>query len=302
MPPWNTIQTALTVARCGTVKAAAALLGLHRATVLRHIDALERELATPLFQRHARGVTLTEAGEDLVAAATRAEALFEDLAGRTAARESQLSGELVVTALAGITPLVMPAVHAFQLAHPAIAIRFNTGEHLAKLETGEAHVAFRPGPKPTHPDYVVQPFCRVRFGLYATPAYVQRCGTPTPETLSDHRFVGSIEPSPLPYADWLATNVRPDQLALETANQQATTDAVALGVGLGFIAEHDAAHHADWLTVLPPDDDRAITVWLATHVDLRRTQKVQSFFRVARQAEPLPTTPRTTAAQGDSTT
>ena len=61
MDSWNEIKTAYQVARLGTVSAAAESLGVHRATVIRHIDALEAELGRKLFQRHIRGYTPTEA-------------------------------------------------------------------------------------------------------------------------------------------------------------------------------------------------------------------------------------------------
>ena len=65
MENWDEIRTAYHVARLGTVSGAAEVLGVHHATVIRHIDALEGRLGVKLFQRHARGYTATEAGEDL---------------------------------------------------------------------------------------------------------------------------------------------------------------------------------------------------------------------------------------------
>ncbi len=63
---WDEIRTAYHVARLGTVSGAAEALGVHHATVIRHIDALEARIGVKLFQRHARGYTPTEAGEDLL--------------------------------------------------------------------------------------------------------------------------------------------------------------------------------------------------------------------------------------------
>ena len=63
MDNWDEIRTAYHVARAGTVSGAAADLGVHHATVIRHIDALEARLNVKLFQRHARGYTATEAGQ-----------------------------------------------------------------------------------------------------------------------------------------------------------------------------------------------------------------------------------------------
>ena len=41
MDNWDEIKTAYQVARMGTVSGAADVLGVHHATVIRHIDALE---------------------------------------------------------------------------------------------------------------------------------------------------------------------------------------------------------------------------------------------------------------------
>ena len=56
MDNWDEIRTAYQVARIGTVSGAAEALGVHHATVIRHIDALETRLGVKLFQRHARGI------------------------------------------------------------------------------------------------------------------------------------------------------------------------------------------------------------------------------------------------------
>ena len=71
MDNWDEIRTAYHVARLGTVSGAAEALGVHHATVIRHIDALEGRLGVKLFQRHARGYTATEAGARIFARSPR---------------------------------------------------------------------------------------------------------------------------------------------------------------------------------------------------------------------------------------
>ena len=82
MDNWDEIRTAYNVARIGTVSGAAEVLGVHHATVIRHIDALEGRLGVKLFQRHARGYTPTEAGQDLLRVAQATDDQFAQLAGR----------------------------------------------------------------------------------------------------------------------------------------------------------------------------------------------------------------------------
>ncbi len=66
MDNWDEVRTAFQVAHMGTVSGAAEVLGVHHATVIRHIDAIEARIGVKLFQRHARGYTPTEAGADLL--------------------------------------------------------------------------------------------------------------------------------------------------------------------------------------------------------------------------------------------
>ena len=49
MDNWDEVKTALHVARIGTVSGAAEVLGVHHATVIRHIDALEERLGVSCF-------------------------------------------------------------------------------------------------------------------------------------------------------------------------------------------------------------------------------------------------------------
>ena len=95
MDNWDEVKTAYHVARMGTVSGAAEVLGVHHATVIRHIDAIEARLAVKLFQRHARGYTPTEAGEDLLRVAQATEDQFNQLVGRMKGRGDDVSGELV---------------------------------------------------------------------------------------------------------------------------------------------------------------------------------------------------------------
>ena len=99
MDNWDEIRTAFQVARIGTVSGAAEILRVHHATVIRHIDALEQRLGVKLFQRHARGYTATEAGQDLMQVATATDDKFTQLAGRIRGQSDGVSGDLVVTSL-----------------------------------------------------------------------------------------------------------------------------------------------------------------------------------------------------------
>lgn len=288
MEHWTELRTAWLVARLGTVSATAEALGVHRATVTRRVDALEAAFGTPLFLRHARGYMPTEAGRDMLEVAGRADEMFSELRRRTQGGTGQLSGELVVTALSGVAPLVMPAIARFRANHPRTTIAFIDGAELARLEYGEAHVALRAGPKPDDPDYVILPYERIRFGLYAHERYANRHGLPGDERdLGPHRFVGSLGEAPrFPYATWMTAHVAPAALALRASHPHVILQGVMAGLGLGFLPHHEAHACPDLIEVMPPRDEWCTSLWIVTHVDLHRTAKVQEFLRCLREATP----------------
>jgi len=91
--------------------------------VIRHIDALEERLGVKLFQRHPRGYTATEAGEDLCRVAQTAQEQFAQFASRARGQGDSVSGELVVTTLSLLTPKLNPMFSSFLDAYPDINLR-----------------------------------------------------------------------------------------------------------------------------------------------------------------------------------
>lgn len=65
------LATFSTVARCGSITRAAGELNTVQSNVTNRIKALEAEIGVPLFERHARGMTLTNAGRRLLPYAER---------------------------------------------------------------------------------------------------------------------------------------------------------------------------------------------------------------------------------------
>ena len=279
MDNWDEIRTAYSVARVGTVSGAAEVLGVHHATVIRHIDALEDRLGVKLFQRHARGYTPTEAGEDLLRVAQATDDQFSQLAGRIKGRGNEVGGELVVTSLGGTSHLLVPALADFQQAHPDIVVRYLTGERLFRLEYGEAHVAIRAGRAPDQPDNVVQPFYTQQTTLYASEAYVARYGCPANWNEFDkHRFVGVDDPkSRAPFAAWMREHVPLENVVFRSGDVHALRRAVQDGAGIGFMSMLHARELGNLIQVTEPLEEWAAPLWLVTHMDLHRTTKVQAF-------------------------
>lgn len=289
MDNWDEIRTAYQVARMGTVSGAAEVLGVHHATVIRHIDAIEARLGVKLFQRHARGYTPTEAGQDLLRVAQATEDQFNQLAGRLKGQGDDVTGELVVTSLAPLSPLLVPVLSAFQADHPGLIVRFLTGERLFRLEYGEAHVAIRAGAAPDQPDNVVQRFADLPAAMYASQDYIAEHGKPGStgnfvEDFAGHHFVGADDPdNRAPYSKWLYAQVQPEAVIFRCNSGEASDEAILAGAGIGFMSVWEAERHPNLVQVLPPQPEWASALWLVTHVDLHRTNKVQSFLRYLKE-------------------
>ncbi len=283
---WDEIRTAYQVARLGTVSGAAGVLGVHQATVIRHIDALEARVGARLFQRHARGYTPTEAGLDLLTVAQATGDQFAQLSGRIHGRGEEVTGELIVTALPGLSPLLVPVLVRFQTVNPGLVVRFLTDIRVFRLEYGEAHVAIRAGAPPQEPDNVVQEFHKVCGAFYASPDYVGRMGQPGDEhDLGGHAFVSfDADPPQGPFARWLRSRVAPEQIVFRTSDIAAMQRAVLEGAGIGFLSVTEARRHPGLVQVLPPRTEWNSPLWLVTHVDLHRSMKVQAFTRFLKDA------------------
>ncbi|TDK46775.1 LysR family transcriptional regulator [Antarcticimicrobium luteum] len=281
MDNWDEIRTAYQVARMGTVSGAAEVLGVHHATVIRHIDAIEGRLGVKLFQRHARGYTPTEAGQDLLRVAQATEDQFNQLSGRLKGQGDEVTGELVVTSLASLSPLLVPVLSEFQAAHPGLIVRFLTGERLFRLEYGEAHVAIRAGSAPDQPDNVVQRFADLPAAMYASEGYIAEYGKPaSAEDFASHHFVGADDPdNRAPFSKWLYAQVSQEAVIFRCNSGEASDEAILSGAGIGFMSVWEAERHPGLVQVLPPQPEWASALWLVTHVDLHRTNKVQSFLR-----------------------
>ncbi|MCB1334582.1 MAG: LysR family transcriptional regulator [Roseivivax sp.] len=278
MDNWDEIRTAYQVARLGTVSGAAEVLGVHHATVIRHIDALETRLGVKLFQRHARGYTPTEEGRDLARVAEDTDDRLQQLKARIKSGSAAVNGELLVTSLVVMAPMMVGALTSFQARYPDLVVRYLTDDRVFRLEYGEAHVAIRAGTAPQEPDNVVQKFMPWRYALYGTQSYLGECGVPEEAGLRAHRFVAHDDiDSRAPFHKWLRHAVPRDRVVFRATDSRSMERAVLAGAGLGFFEVNQAARHPELVQVLPPREEWEVQLWLVTHVDLHRTAKVQAF-------------------------
>lgn len=286
MKNWSEVRTAYFVAQTGSISGAARALDVHRATILRHLDVIERELGAKIFLRDAKGYQLTEVGEDLLRVAKLTEEQFSDFAQRAKGLQGELEGDFILTSLESLSDLLMPAVNRFSRQHPKIRVRWLTGAELMKLEYGQAHVALRSGPMPQDDNYVVLPFIPLSYGLYAHESYLNEHGAPLDEqSLKSHRFV-YVESAPqrLGIIKWFNEVVPPEQIVCTSNNREILESAICDGIGIGFMQCQAAGKNKHLRRVLP-DMQWDFENWIVTHGDLHRSEKVQAFLSILKSDE-----------------
>ena len=123
----------LAVAETGHMTRAAERLGIQQPPLSLQIRALENELGTPLFRRHAKGVALTEAGRVF---RTEAQRLVDDMASMQDRMERLARGEHGVlkvgfTSSAAAHAFTPQVLRACRQAYPGI--RLGMAEYLRML-------------------------------------------------------------------------------------------------------------------------------------------------------------------------
>ncbi len=275
---WDEVRIAYHVARLGTLTAAAKYLGVHHATVIRHIDNLEGRLGSKLFQRNPRGYLPTEAGLELMQVAAATEDQFSQLIGRLKGRSETVSGDLIFTSLGGLSPQITPLLVEFARIYPDVRLSYITDTRVFRMEYGEAHVALRAGPQPTEPDNIAQAVARFPVAPFAHRSYVEKYGPLRGAAdARNHRFVGSIaEFKRAPFYNWMKANVPDEAVVYRVSDLRNLEDAVHAGAGIGFLSLWSGKSNPDLVQMMPTKAEWDTQLWLVTHVDLHRTAKVRA--------------------------
>ncbi|MEM8918002.1 MAG: LysR family transcriptional regulator [Pseudomonadota bacterium] len=285
MDRWTEIRTAYQVAKLGTVSAAAVAMKVHRATIIRRIDALEKELEAKVFHRHSKGYTPTEIGLDLLKVARLTDDQFAQFLGRSKGSTTELSGDLIVTSTDMLTNTMMPVIRRYQTEHPDVVVRYLVGPEIARLEYGDAHIAVRTGPSQFAPDNIALPFVTVRSALYAHRDYIEKFGKPeTVKDFADHRFISrDRDEEQFVLFKWLQKHVPDQNIIFRSADMNTKFSALFSGLGIAFLPVHEARVRPNLVEVMPPKRLWDVNFSVVTHIDLHRSTKVQSFLECLRK-------------------
>ncbi|MDR3472962.1 MAG: LysR family transcriptional regulator [Devosia sp.] len=275
MIDWDDVRYFLAVARGGSVRAAAGRLGVNHSTVLRRVAQLEERLGTQMFEKLPSGYSLTAAGEEVLDLAEQMEASSHQLEARVFGRDQSAGGLLRVTLPPFLaTHLLMPDFADFARMHPHIEMEISSSGEVANLTNREADVAIRivtdrkTLPLNLHGLKGPELFSGIYMSLDRLTAW--RAGAP--ESIRPIVVVGQGVPN---WAD--EGEVRATGVPFRTPDAEAQIAAARQGIGMTrlpcFVGDADHL-----LARVPGIDLKAhATVWLLTHGETRKTERVRLF-------------------------
>ena len=271
-------------ARLESFTAAANELGMTQAAVSYQVRLLEGRLRAPLFLREKGRARLTALGARLLPDLTQAFDLMDR--AFSAHREEDEGLLTVATTFTFANTWLAWRLGGFQVDHPDLAVRLQTGNRLVDLRAGEADVAIRAGARPWD-GLVSTELMRVDFTPMCAPSFLTRCE----ERLGRKLEPGDLPSLPLisPEDEWWDTwfgsvgvegQGRPRRSGLRL-DSQADEGHAAMG-GSGFVLLTPAFWRGDLRDgrLVQPFEDVATAgfrYWLCVAPERRNVPKIKRF-------------------------
>ena len=202
--PFGGFAVFLAVAEQGSLRRAAAALGVQPPAVSYQLKALEERIGTALFIRTTRCVQITDAGRSLLA---RARPAMAELA--EAFEDARASGSV----RRGIVKLTLPYVAyeltiakklaAFQIEYPEIKLELSFSEAFQDIASEGFHAGVRLGEHIRDDMIAVRLSPPLKEVVFAAPSYIERHGAPKrPKELLQHNCIRYRYISSKRFADW----------------------------------------------------------------------------------------------------
>ncbi len=298
MLDWDRIRIFHGVAEAGSFTRAAESLNLSQSAISRQIGALEDELGTPLFHRHARGLVLTEQGEMLLESA-------REIASKLAGTESMLSetkaepsGHLRINATQGFGSFWLTShLKEFLDHYPDISLSLLVLDVELDLSMRAADVAIRLTP-PRQSDLIQKRLKTAHTHLYASPEYLADARPlETVDDLDRHRLIAygsDATPPPVPSLNWIMTAGRDDDdlrpprhAALTVNNVYGMLRAAEQGAGIASLPDYLGSISRRLVRVLPQLEGPSFEVYFVYPEEMRSSKRVSVFrdFLLSKMAE-----------------
>jgi DNA-binding transcriptional LysR family regulator len=273
---WSLIRAFLAVAETGSLSAAARRLHTSQPTLGRQIKALESQLGSTLFTRHARGLSPSDQGQALLPAARAMQEAAHQMGLQAAGQAEGLSGTVRITASQIVSHYMLPPILAgMRQAEPRISIELAPNDNPENLLFREADIAVRMF-RSTQLDVVTRHLGDLPIVIFASRDYLDRRGRPrTPDELTSHDLIGydrsELILRGMRDAGFAATR---DWFALRSDDQAACVELARAGCGIGFIQRHIVENDPSLEIIDIGIDLPALPVWLAAPQSTRRSPRI----------------------------
>jgi len=277
---WDKLKIFHNVALDLNISEAANKMNISHSSISRQISSLERDLKVSLFQRHARGLSLTEQGKILFKT-------VHDIFGKIALTEAQLTdskekptGSLKIAATVAFgTTWLAPRMTKFINSYPDIDVSIKIENKYTDLSQGEADVALRLK-EPTQMDLIRFPLYEFQFKIYSSPEYIEKFGIPSDvKDLSNHRIVAfgkDVEPSISDVNCILDLIPRSKKYkVLYISNMYGVMRAIAAGAGVGALPDYMKTTKNNLVPILPEANTPKATIYFTYPSELKGSKKLK---------------------------
>lgn len=284
MLDWDKLRIFHTAAESGSFTHAAEKLGMSQSAVSRQISALEDDLRLKLFIRHARGLVLTEVGEQLFRTAHRMHWELQQVETQMTESQDEPTGPLLVTTTVGFgSTWLASRINEFLLLYPAIELEIKLNDAELDLAMREADVAIRLH-RPNQSDLIQRKLFNVHNHFYASLDYIAEHGAPAAvEELDDHRIISFGEPVPsylgdINYLERLGrTDGNPRRATLKVNAVYGMMQAARAGIGIAMIPDYVAENEVKLERVLAGIEIPAYETYFVYPPALKNSKRVGVF-------------------------
>lgn len=255
---WDKLRIFHAAAEAGSFTHAAQTLHLSQSAISRQVSALEQDVGVPLFQRHARGLIMTEQGEILYRTAHDVLMKLENVRSKLSESREKPTGHLCVTTTFGLgAGWLVERIPEFVNLYPDIQIQLLLDDEELDLTMRHADCALRLR-QPQQPDLIQRRLFTVHMHVYASATYIATYGKPTQlEDLDNHRIIsfGESAPSYLSGLNWLEVAGRNDGSqripALQINNVISIKKAAMKNLGIAVLPDYTIGANDGLIKLFP---------------------------------------------------
>ena len=281
---WDKLKIFHAVTQAGSFTKASDILNLSQSAISRQIQSLEYELKTSLFERHARGLVLTDSGHKLYSTANEVISKIKEVETDFTEQKHKPSGKLVVTTVVGFGGIwLTPRIKEFRDKNPDIEVELIVTNEELDLSTREADVAIWMR-APKQKNYIQKKIIDINYHIYGSSKYCEEHGLPrTLNDLDKHNLItyGKGSPSPLSEKEWILKVGSKDKhkrkSVMKVNNIYSLLLAVESGVGLAALPDYMVANKPGLVKVLGDHSGPRYEAHFVYPQSLKNVARVRTF-------------------------